>query len=65
MLRHKKVVKRAQCRFESSASPEEAYKRALPAVMAHWEKLGVVVHWRPVSVERNLVELEALIMVVD
>ncbi len=65
MLKHKLVMKKALCKFESSATPEEAYKRAQPAVMSFWEKIGVVVYWRPLKVERNEVEMEALIMVLE
>lgn len=54
-----------ECRFESSASAEEAYERALPVIMKHWDKQGVVECWRIVKFETTCICLEALIVVIE
>lgn len=54
-----------ECRFESSASAEEAFARAFPVVMKHWQKQGVVELWRVVKCEPEIVALEALIVITD
>jgi hypothetical protein len=66
LLTYKKILNQCECRFESSATPEDSMRRALPAVMKHWEKLGTVELWHCTMYTAAIVRFEALILqVVD
>ncbi len=62
ILPHTRKVVDCECRFESSASAEESIKRATPAFMKYWDKIGTVELWRVVSCTASLVKAQALIV---